>query len=695
MYCTQVARAQNNYVLFSLKFVFSSSHSLLAVARADSSVEVWSTRHTPVLQFVIQPPAASEDVSVESLAWAGGRLFSCGLHGQVVEYDLDTRREARRYPVTSGPAWCTAVDRGCSRLAVGTEDGFVCLFAVTAEGLEYERVLDRQEGRILAVAWHPDGLHIATGSTDTVRLWNIETGHPTARMVTGRVERSKETIVWCVAVTSDMTVISGDSRGKTSFWNGRTGTLVDSIQSHKADVLTLTLSPDESTAYSSGVDPTLMHFQTIVKNDGRRKWVKSLHRVISSHDVRAVVCTDTMMYSGGVDTYLTLHNYPAHRSTLKLPHLPPTLPQLGRAGRCLLLTYSRSLQLWRLGRTSHTTAALGAVLPLDQAEPRKVAEVAVKAGEAVTCSCVHTSGEYLAYSTTARLRLLRVSGAASSAPDISRLAVPGAAPAHHVCLWTPSSGGPAAMMTLSHAGARVYTISEDDTVTLTASLELAELGLSRGISRVAHTDRVMVLVDNTDTAVSLALDTLAIISKFPGYTEANISAVGVSPSSKTCFIAYSNNKLVEVDIKSGKFTKFSREEAGKLPKGWLSRRTAVTSVVHVAESEDLVLLHDHNILAVLDKDKEMPEPSSKLFYSDPRATPDTETGSVSSFGSQMTSGSRLEQSLSAGLRMSRKFDHLVSLHHLEKDEIVAVEVKPSVVESQLPPSLRQKKFGAS
>merc|ERR1712107_224973 len=48
---------------------------------------------------------------------------------------------------------------------------------------------------------------------------------------------------------------------------------------------------------------------------------------------------------------------------------------------------------------------------------------------------------------------------------------------------------------------------------------------------------------------------------------------------------------------------------------------------------------------------------------------------------------------SSGLRMSRKYDHLVSLHHLDKDEIV--EVKPSVIESQLPPSIKQKKFGSS
>ena len=643
---------------------------------------------------MIHPPPASEDVSVESLAWAGGRLFSCGLHGQVVEYDLDKRTEAKRYPVTSGPAWCLAVDRSCTRLAVGTEDGFVCLFSISEEGLEYEKVLDRQEGRILCASWHPDNVHIATGSTDTVRLWNIETGHPTARMVTGRSERNKETIVWCVRVTSDMTVISGDSRGKTSFWNGRTGTLMDSIQSHKADVLTLTLSADETTAYSTGVDPTLMHFQTVVKNDGRRKWVKSLHRVISSHDVRAVVATDTMMYSGGVDTYLTVHNYPVHRSTVRIPALPPasTGVKLAREARSLLLTYSTSLQLWRLGRSSHTTGAIGSVLPLDGGEPVKMAEVGVKQGETVTCSAVHSGGQYLAYSTNARLRLLKVVSSSERA-EISRLSVPDSEPCHHLCLWSWS--GQVRLMTLSSDGLNVYNIDDDDSVSHAHSLSLADLGLTRAIGRLDHNNDTMVLADISDTVVSLNLDTLAVISRFPGCTDANISSMGLSPDSKTCFISYSNNKFVEVDVKLGKFTKFSREEAVKLPKNWLSRRTPVTNIVHIENNEDLILMNDHNILAILDKDKEMPEPSSKLFFTDPRATPDTDTCSVSSFGSQMTSGSKMEQSLSAGLRMSRKFDHLVSLHHLDKDEVVAVEVKPSAIESQLPPSLKQKKFGAS
>ena len=49
------------------------------------------------------------------------------------------------------------------KLAVGTEEGFVCLFNVTEEGLDFDKVLDKQEGRILCLDWHTNGKHIVTG----------------------------------------------------------------------------------------------------------------------------------------------------------------------------------------------------------------------------------------------------------------------------------------------------------------------------------------------------------------------------------------------------------------------------------------------------------------------------------------------------------------------------------------------------
>ena len=206
---------------------------------------------------------------------------------------------------------------------------------------------------------------------------------------------------------------------------------------------------------------------------------------------------------------------------------------------------------------------------------------------------------------------------------------------------------------------------------------------------MASSQAVLVMVDTQDTAVSLALTDLSLLARLN--TSANISAISLSPDSQTVLVSYSNNRLVELRTDTGKTTRFSREQLSeaKLPKSWLSRRTSVTDILHLGA--DLILLKDQDcrVLAVLDKDKQMPEPSSKLFFTDPTNKTDCSV-SISSLGSTTT---KLEQALASGLRMSRKYDHLVSLHHLGGDELVAVEVKPSLIESQLPPSLKQKKFG--
>ena len=83
-----------------------------------------------------------------------------------------------------------------------------------------------------------------------------------------------------------------------------------------------------------------------MKGDGRRKWVKSLHRVISTHDVRSVVSIGDTLYSGGVDSYLSVSSYPTHRTTVKVPNLPsPGCVSLARQARSVLLSFRYSTGL--------------------------------------------------------------------------------------------------------------------------------------------------------------------------------------------------------------------------------------------------------------------------------------------------------------------------------------------------------------
>jgi len=664
---------------------------LLAVARADATVEVWETRHSPVLRTRIGP-APGQQASVECVGWGAGRLYSCGLHGQVVEYDLLSQCEAKRHPVTSGPAWCLAIDKEATTMAVGTEEGFVCLFSLTSEGLEYLKVLDRQEGRILCLAWHVDGLHLATGSTDTIRVWNSSTGHPTARMTTGRTERNKETIVWCVALTPDMTVISGDSRGKTSFWNGRNGTLMDSVQSHKADVLCIAVSQDQTKAYSCGVDPTLMHFQVIQKSDGRNKWVKSLHRVISTHDVRSLVSMGDRLYSGGVDTYLQVSTYPG-RHVDRFPYLPRSSAlAVASPARLFMVAYKASLEVWKLGSTDSLSGALGTLLPLS-GSPSKLLEVSCKPGERVTASAIHPSGRWLVYSTDRRLRLLRMEEEDGA---VTRVPVPAAGVAHQLGLLTYNDE--VRLMVCGKAGGiSLYGLSVDEGATPLAVQSPAELGVEGGVRHLSVGDTMAVIADHNDNVVAVSLANLEVVAKLPSYSDAALACLAVNPECTTAVLVYANQRVMEVSLATARYTPFSQSLASQLPRGWLSRRTAVTGVTYVKEKPDLILMHDDNTIAVLDKEKDMPEPSAKLVYNDPRSTPsDDQSQDGSSYCPSLSPSSTKELlGQDSGLRMSRKYCHLLGLMHLQGDEVVAVEVKPAAIEELLPPSLKQKKFGGS
>jgi U3 small nucleolar RNA-associated protein 4 len=78
----------------------------------------------------------------------------------------------------------------------------------------------------LSIAWHRDEEVIVSGGIDNIRVWDANTGLVLQRISLGRIDKNKETLVWCLAITSNFNIISGDSRGKVSIWNSELGTLI-------------------------------------------------------------------------------------------------------------------------------------------------------------------------------------------------------------------------------------------------------------------------------------------------------------------------------------------------------------------------------------------------------------------------------------------------------------------------------------
>ncbi|GLG93835.1 U3 small nucleolar RNA-associated protein 4-like protein [Gryllus bimaculatus] len=265
---------------------YEPNYRKLALSRGDNRIEVWDFKDVPHMECLL-PNLKSN--SVESLAWCDQRLFSTGLQGFVVEYNLLTLSIKYQQAVTAGPAWCLAVNKEKNCLAVGTEDGYINLFAITEEGLMYEKIMDKQEGKKL---------------------------------------------------------------GELGIWSGHQGALLQSFRTHTADILSLCVSEEQNTIYCAGVDAVIYIISHVQVKADVWRWTKTYQRRIHEHDVRALAVSGPRLLSGGVDGYLAVSSaYP--KTCFKYPPLlqNPAIV-VCREARCILLRYWTHLEVWKLGQNA-------------------------------------------------------------------------------------------------------------------------------------------------------------------------------------------------------------------------------------------------------------------------------------------------------------------------------------------------------
>ncbi|TRY62961.1 hypothetical protein TCAL_04923 [Tigriopus californicus] len=662
---------------------WSAQIKCLAVSRADNSIELWDFAQ-PSAPCLWKWLAGNAEASIEALSWAGpdqDRLFSTGLHGLVLEYDLVRLATKHQSAVTSGPAWCMGVHG--DRLAVGTEEGYVCLFRISSDGLDYDKVLDKQEGRILCLAWHSSGRYIVTGSPDTIRVWNVETGHPTQRMTTGRLEKHKETIVWSVGVSDDLTIISGDSRGKTSFWNGQKGTLLDTYQTHKADVLVVAFNPDQNVAYSSGVDPLIVHFQPIVRPHGDRlKWVKSIHRSVHTHDVRAMVCLNNMYFSGGVDTHLTLSDV-ATKTVSRYPPLPRSeCAHLAETARAILLQYQRHLELWQL-------CELQQVLPDPQAtplrpgstyvppeEPEKLLYLETKDDEIIRHAHISDQANLVAYVTSTRLCVFRLTF--QPRPKIHKFALEDANSRfelpHIFRFYRDHKTQDQFLVTGTDLGNLQVFAIQDQAFTLKKTYLGHDLGLSTSIAqlKVDQKGRRIVVSDHDGHLVCINAQDGKLITRMAKYQNARIVALAFRKRTSELLVTYSDHKLATFDLVTGKHSKLGLKTC--LPKEWNRKKKCTRGVLEGA-NERVILYDDLTLCSIDTRPKTMTPAQTPTKKERKEKNGLYNPGQVASIP-----------------KLLSKYEHLVYLGAID-EALVAVEVKAQSIEAQLPPSLRQKKFG--
>ncbi|CAK1556292.1 unnamed protein product [Leptosia nina] len=664
---------------------------LLAVARKDASIEIWDVNYSP---YLIQVIPGAENASVEALAWVNNRLLSTGLGGALVEWDLEYLSIKNSVMLTGFAAWCLDVDNTKTLAAVGTEQGYVNLYSVSDGNIEYKRLFDKQEGRILCCKFNKTGNILVTGSIDTIRLWNANTGHATCRISCNR--RGREVIVWDIGILSDNTIVSGDSLGRLTFWDGNTGDQVESFLSHKADILSLVISEDETYLYCSGIDPVINMFKKIVNadNPSETRWVKNIQRNIHEHDVRALVINDRRLISLGADGYVTLSSYPPKEVMRIPPMIPMPRTSVSAAKKLLLLRYNNHLEIWKLG--SYATDDNGQViinagikqrpnkhnnkeiekdteLPIISKskfeereksleiteEPIKMASILAKSKKQILCCDISPSGEFIVYSTDTHVRMLKMDEDQGNV-SLQKLNVNELKSCNRVLFSEDSQ-----MMVASRASDLfVLHVDVDVGATLQQKIPtrkyLKEGSILHIILSTQTPNGIYLAAANTTGEIAVWLKKTKKFEYLLNLPKYHCVPCAMVIHDMILFISYVDQEFMQYDLAEQKLM----GSGSKSIPCWGQRKMAAHSIVPHPTREAL-LFTDETALWVLDKHK-IPE----YYEPEVKRRPDIESSSRVNI-------------------MPVKY--LAGFHWLTNSEAVLIEILPEKIVMQLPPIMHKKK----
>ncbi|XP_068595542.1 U3 small nucleolar RNA-associated protein 4 homolog [Brachionichthys hirsutus] len=658
---------------------FNGGTERLALARADGAVEVFNFSDHYFQEKMIP---GKDGRTVESLCWAGQRLFSAGLSGEITEYDLDRLRPKYSVEAYGGPVWAVASNGQGTLLAVGCEDGTVKMFEILEERIQFKRSLDRQKGRIVCLSWHSSGTLIAAGMLDMIRMFDAETGHSTHRLLVERgrgASRSREVVVWSVVFLSDHTLVSGDSAGKVQIWDGVTGTLVRTHLVTKWDVLRLSVSRDESSLVAGTSEGTVIQFQLIAStvDQQEREWVRTRTFKNHTHDVRALAHTDTAVVSGGMDTQLVVHPLldKVEKNTRasaqrKIAFSHKSLVCCAKKASVLLFQFPDHLELWSVGE-SDGHGRPGDILPVKR-KPEKLIHVKRKGDDHICSSALSPCGGWLAYSTVSSVRLYTIQYGSISITKVSKL---------------PKELHSAQQLCFSSDSSKLFASHDSSVVVVGLSqLEckrLPSLRASKSASRqpvhllCPSEDGRWLAAASTDCRIHVYdLQKLKLHCTVPAYGSCP-TAIGIHPATSNLVVAHADQQIFEYSLRQKEYTDWSRRlQRRGLHRLWLERDTPVTHVAFNPKNPAHILLHDAFMFCIIDQSLPLPEERTPLY-------------------NQMMLQSLPERERlrhNHAFKICKAFKHLLCVRLLEDHSLVVVERPLLDIMSKLPAPVRQKKF---
>ncbi|KAJ9661112.1 U3 small nucleolar RNA-associated protein [Coniosporium apollinis] len=410
----------------------------LAIGRANGNIEIWN----PAKGAWVHETTLSggKDRSVEGLAWTqepeevdtGGkatvgrlRLFSIGYSSTVTEWDLVTGLPLRHssgnhsevWSLAAQPRWRAPQKKGKKEdaqaregefrgqnLVAGCADGTLALLSTAEDDLRFQRFLSRptaKKARVLSVTYQNRDIVVAGFADNMIRAFDTRNGALLRNISLGAAPTGgpRDILVWAVKCLPNGTIVSGDSVGNVTFFDGKTYSQTQRISGHEADVLDVACSQDGLSVYSCGMDRRTVTYKSLGK-----RWAKTSHVRQHEHDVKTMATFESekmsVIASGGLDTNpiiipLREHGNEHFRTLSGLPQNPPVASAPGQ--RLLVSWWEREVSIWRIQPKGR------------QGKSRKlVARMALKGEENIASASISDAGDLLAVSTAAEVKVFQI-----------------------------------------------------------------------------------------------------------------------------------------------------------------------------------------------------------------------------------------------------------------------------------------------
>ena len=520
-----------------VKLSLHKSSTMLTVARANGSIEFWDSV-METFAFINSTPVCPKKM-IQDLVWIRDRIFSSDSNGTISEWKFGHTHEVNIQGFDK-PICCMEKSFCESFLAVGFQDGRIKIFNVIEEReLEFRSELQKQLGKILSIAWHPEGEQFACGmDNSTLAIFSVANGLCLQRITLDEYKKHS-TLIWQIKFLRDNTLVTGDSMGKIQFWNGKFGTLKQGYTLHEelSDILAIYVNAKEDTIFASGVDSKVAILNR-VDIDGISKWIPSGAIRIHTHDVKSIVgCEGKFILTGSVDTKIALYNWKTldrNNTRIILPFTSKSRDTVKIAieRKILMFQMESKLQLWELSNSTID-------VPINA---NCILEIQTKDDESLIASSISSNADYVCWSNCRVTKFYKLTW--EDGCNLSKLKCMKDAPAQS-CQVLVFSNTTNVLFSLTNKTLSISTL-KDTRVILQHQIDF-ELDILKIVP--SKCGQYFACSESNSSTSIFEYHTFQCISKLPSH-KAKVTSLDFSPQTNYIGITFNNGEVMIYDFLS-------------------------------------------------------------------------------------------------------------------------------------------------